>query len=86
MAGTDPTNAASYFVLMNPAQKGLSMSGRVLSWGAVSGRYYSVDASTNMALTIWQALTNDLPAPVNSWTDNVLNAGNARYRLRVRTD
>ncbi|MFH0879019.1 MAG: hypothetical protein V2A34_04855, partial [Lentisphaerota bacterium] len=83
-AGTDPTNKLSFFQCLEISRVSFPMIGKVLRWGAVSGRVYAIEASTNLAGPAWVELTNSLPAPVNSWTDTLSNAG-GQYRIRVGT-
>jgi hypothetical protein len=75
IAGTDPTNIASSFrIVENPRN--------VLNWNAASGRLYSVYCSTNL-LNGFQSLATDIAAPQSSYT-NVTTVPNANYQIRVR--
>ena len=82
-AGTDPTNGASFFQCLEIGRTNLPIIGKIIRWNAVTGRVYAIDASTNLPAAGWTELTNDLAAPVNSWTDAV-DAANREYRIRVR--
>ncbi|MDF7798363.1 choice-of-anchor Q domain-containing protein [Pontiellaceae bacterium B1224] len=83
IAGTNPTNAASFFAVTNAVP---SAEGFVVQWDAVEGRSYSVwwsDALTND----FQRLETDLPYPINSFTDTVHNTEDASfYQLEVELE
>ncbi|MBN2162287.1 MAG: PKD domain-containing protein [Pontiellaceae bacterium] len=80
IAGTDPTNSASFFTVTNAAPA----SGFVVQWSALEGRYYSVlwtDCLTNSCTT----LQDNLEYPQNSYTDTVHSAESAGfYQVEVR--
>jgi hypothetical protein len=75
IAGTDPTNTASSFRVVESPRN-------VLNWNAASGRIYSVYWSTNL-LSGFQSLATDIAAPQNSYT-NVTAVPSANYQIRVR--
>ena len=76
IAGTDPTNAASYFSVSNSVD-----SDFIVHWPAISNRYYDVFWSTNLT-TGFQPLETDLEYPRNSVTSSVLDA--EFYKVNVR--
>ncbi|HBA85545.1 MAG TPA: hypothetical protein DCZ95_15785 [Verrucomicrobia bacterium] len=82
VAGTDPTNAASFFQVSGFRSQ---VSGFVLRWNGVSGRLYSIDGNTNSLITgHWSLITNNLP-PNGVWTDATHGAdGMIHYRLGVQ--
>jgi len=81
-AGTDPTNGSSFFQCLEISKTNLPTLGKILRWNAVSGCVYGVEAATNL-LSGWQELTNNLAAPINSWTDTA-GSVNGQYRIRVQ--
>lgn len=83
VAGTDPTNSASFFAVAGAArQTGL---GFIIDWQPVSGRVYDVSWATNLAAGSFQPLATGMEAPQGSYTDAVHNAEyRGFYRLEVR--
>ena len=67
IAGTDPTNELSYLRLTQ-MDAGAGSSG--LSWNSVTGKFYSVWGSTNLAGAPFALVTNNVPAtePLNTLT------------------
>jgi hypothetical protein len=87
VAGTDPTNPASFFQFK--AASVAAPTGSVLRWASVPNRFYALTRSTNLSqgadgFRLLTAATN-LPAtpPENIYTDRVDGAGPFFYRLRV---
>lgn len=82
VAGTEPTNDASFFQCLEISGEDFPMIGKVLRWNAVSGRVYSVDGNTNLPEG-WFELATNLP-PAGVWTDTTHGAGGGvNYRLGV---
>ena len=83
IAGTDPTNRASYFRVSPQSDGG---KGSVLSWPSVTNRLYDIQFTTNLSNGFSEWLTN-LPAtpPLNSFLDTQhTSQANAFYRVRAR--
>jgi hypothetical protein len=86
IAGTQPTNAASFFRLLGD---GMSGSGPVLRWPSVSNRFYAVAKASNLldGIAGFKLLTNAsrLPATpaANTFTDDLCTAEGAYYRIGV---
>ena len=80
IAGTDPTDSASFFVVSNACPA----DGFIVEWNAVQGRYYKVlwaDGLTNN----YSVLRDTIEYPQNSYTDTVHNAESTGfYRVEVR--
>lgn len=85
IAGTALANAASYFRV---AAVGAATSGVIVSWSAVTGRLYDVEAATNLAAAFWvpvPGLSNLTGAGAVSFTDT--NGFPYRhYRLKVQRE
>ena len=79
IAGTDPTNPASRFAIVNT---GFSPSGFFLNWNSVSGRVYSVSRSTNLLNGFSAPVQTNLIFPRNSFTDDV-NAGDRSLFYKI---
>jgi len=83
IAGTDPTNSASYFKVEDQA-RGNSV---VLSWSGVSNRLYNVESTTDLYDTnSWVVLTGDIPAvmPTTSYTNaTVPDAEHMRINVKL---
>lgn len=85
VAGTDPTNDASFFQCLEMSRINLPMVGKILRWDAVTGRAYAIDGSTNLTAN-WFELATNLP-PNGVWTDQVHGADRGmNYRLGVRNE
>ncbi|MCF7848648.1 MAG: hypothetical protein K9M45_07360, partial [Kiritimatiellales bacterium] len=80
IAGTDPTNGASFFRVTSQAA---APGGFVINWDTAPGRVYTVrwtDSLTNS----FQSLESGIPYPQNSYTDTVHTAeANSFYELEV---
>jgi hypothetical protein len=61
----------------------MSGSAPVLRWNTVTGRVYSVLASTNVAQGFTTTASN-LPAAIQSFTNPINNLPGTFYRLEVR--
>jgi len=84
IAGTDPTNAFSYFMASNSIAGGTETNFFVVEWESVSNRLYDVLWETNLANT-FLALETDIEFPQDSYTDTVHSAENKGfYRVKVR--
>jgi hypothetical protein len=80
IAGTDPTDSASYF----RASTGVSPSGFVISWNAISNRTYGVWYASSPG-TVFTNVQSDILHPQNTYTDTVHSAGAAGfYRVDVQ--
>jgi hypothetical protein len=83
VAGLNPTNPASVFLIAN--FRSLT-SGSILQWSAVSGLVYSVYGTTNL-FNQFQPLETNILWPQNSWTDAVHGAEIKNfYRIKVQLD
>ncbi len=83
IAGTDPRDASSF-----PQVTAIERSaGMVISWNALTGRYYDVRFSTNLVTGPWNMLMGGIPAtgPVVTVTDTNIFPFRA-YRYRVYLD
>ena len=67
IAGTNPTNGASFFHISNAVH---TTNGYVLSWDSVTGRVYTVQWAENLTNNL-SMLTNGIAYPQNSYTDTV---------------
>jgi hypothetical protein len=85
LAGTNPTNALSCLVISaatnNPATSGKF----VLSWQSVTGKTYTVMATTNLMTVFTNLFPTSIQATpdVNVYTDSVENAGQRFYRIKL---
>jgi hypothetical protein len=84
IAGTDPTNNVSCFRILS-----ISGDGTIIRWTSADGRFYSIQATTNLPATVFSNVAGavDLPASpdVNVFTNPP--AGNGEpcfYRVQVR--
>jgi hypothetical protein len=79
IAGMDPTNAASQFLIGNEVEDGF-----VLFWEAASNRLYRVNWASSMTNT-FQALEDNIELPCSSYTDTIHNAeSKGFYKVDVR--
>ncbi len=86
-AGTDPTNAASFFAVAI-AEASLRLQGRVvvLRWHSISNRTYAVERSDAPDAATFAPLAAGVPAgpPENHFVDpSSTNQGRYFYRVRV---
>jgi hypothetical protein len=85
IAGTDPTNSASYFQVSQSGYDDVA-GGYVLQWPVVSNRYYTVSWRDDLVFGTSSNLLENAELPQNSYTDTVHSAGNQRfYSVDVRT-
>ena len=83
IAGTDPLDSNSLFELRNTIGEG-GETNIVLTWLSVSGRLYSVMASSNIVKSMVAVDTNILATPPqNSWTSPIYNSERAYFSLEV---
>ncbi len=81
IAGTDPTNAASFFSITNTA---VVAEGFMLEWEAVTGRVYSVSRRDSLTNS-FQTLETSIAYPQSSYTDtNLTVAAQSFYQLGVQ--
>jgi hypothetical protein len=71
IAGMDPTNAASRFMV--ESADALTDGSFVLTWEAVTGRVYSVHWNNSLTNS-FQSLETGITHPQNSYTDSIHNA------------
>jgi parallel beta-helix repeat protein/predicted outer membrane repeat protein len=85
IAGTNPTNAASFLQMLSATN---SLTGAKVTWQSVSGKTYYLLRSTNLAAApAFTALVSNLPgaASTTSYTDTTATNGNAFfYRVGVQ--
>jgi len=81
IAGTDPTNAASFFSITNTSA---IAEGFVMRWEAVTGRVYGVNWTATLT-NGFEALETDIAYPRSSYTDTLHAAETkAFYYLEVK--
>ena len=73
IAGTDPTNTASKFVLLSATAHGNQFA--QCEWTAIPGRMYRVEISTNLAT--WEPHTDWLGASASTMSCSNINLGAA---------
>lgn len=84
IAGTDPTNSASFFQITST---GKILEGYVIQWDSVSNRIYDVGWTHRLAESGYRSLAADLAYPQGSYTDTVHGAeGAGFYDVKVRLD
>jgi hypothetical protein len=87
VAGTDPNNSQSRFILFVPATGANppGSGGLIVQWLSASNRIYHLDRSTNLAVGFNQSVASNLPAmpPINTHTDTTATAKENYYRVRV---
>ena len=83
LAGTVPTNAGS--VLAVSQLTGDTLSGVVLYWQGVSGKTYRIQRTDALTAPAWSNTGPILPwaAPINVYTDQVVNSTSFFYRVRL---
>jgi len=83
IAGTIPTNGASYFTAANSVADVNGTNCFVVEWISIPDRLYSVQWTTNL-MAEFQVLETGLEHPQNSYTDTVHGAGNTGfYKINV---
>jgi hypothetical protein len=81
IAGTDPTNSASFFAITNASA---NPEGFVVQWEGVAGRVYAVNWA-NALSNNFQALATEIAYPQDSYTDTLHSAeASAFYELEVK--
>jgi uncharacterized protein YjbI with pentapeptide repeats len=81
IAGTDPTDATSYFCVTNCCSEA---DGFLVEWVSVSGRVYSVSYASSLT-NAFQTLESDIAYPQSSYTDtHVMTQG--FYRVEVELE
>jgi hypothetical protein len=86
IAGTNPTNAASFFSIINFTVTATTDPSFIVSWEPVYGRIYGVAWSDQLNHTFTN-ISGDLPYPTGSYTDTVERAGPQHfYRIGVRME
>jgi len=83
MAGTIPTNGASYFHLTHIRR---SFTNELVTWNSATGRVYTLERVTGITGDTWSAVAVDLTArpPENTYTDSVPSAiSTSFYRVWV---
>ncbi|HSR88278.1 MAG TPA: hypothetical protein VLL07_04940, partial [Pontiella sp.] len=84
IAGTDPTNGASFFMVANSLAMVNGTNCFVVEWISIPDRYYSVQWSTNL-VSGFQTIESHLEHPQNSYTDTTHAAESAGfYRIEVQ--
>jgi hypothetical protein len=81
IAGTDPTDATSYFCVTNCCSEA---DGFLVEWVSVSGRVYSVSYASSLT-DAFQTLESDIAYPKSSYTDtHIMTQG--FYRVEVELE
>ncbi|MFH0879495.1 MAG: CocE/NonD family hydrolase [Lentisphaerota bacterium] len=85
IAGTDPSNAASFFQCLENSGGDFPMIGKILSWPSATGRTYAVEYSTNVLQGFDAVLAPHLVAtpPLNVYTAAAGSAGVSAFRIQV---
>lgn len=83
IAGTDPTNSESIFVISSVGQTG-DADAVVIGWQSATDRVYSVEMATNI-LSGFNPLVSALPAtpPINVYTASIAGAEIVYFRITV---
>jgi hypothetical protein len=85
IAGTDPTNANSFFMVHGHGEMEGGTNRFVLEWIPLEGRLYDVQWSSNL-FSGFQLLEGGLPYPQGTYTDATHNAAEKFYKLDVRME
>jgi len=83
IAGTNPTNAASYFEFNNITASGVS---RGLEFDTVTGRLYQVLWTTNLIGQTWNNSSNGIVGSGSPITITDTNSGDRIFQVRTRLD
>ncbi|MFH0880309.1 MAG: right-handed parallel beta-helix repeat-containing protein [Lentisphaerota bacterium] len=85
MAGTNPTNASSFFQWLEVSRSLFSNDWKILKWPGASGRVYAISTTTNIMSVGFTAITSGLAATsaMNIWTDQTSRGSALYYQLRV---
>jgi len=83
IAGTDPTNHASFLAVTNLPSPDASTF--VIAWPSVSNRIYGVDRATNLLSPGFESISSNIPAspPMNVHTDILPGVDQSFYRVTV---
>jgi hypothetical protein len=86
-AGTSPTNPLSCLILYAPTNNSVVAGKFVVRWQSVAGKTYTVQAATNLVAVFTNLMPTNIMATsdVNVYTDNVPNAVQRFYRVKVET-
>ena len=87
LAGTDPNNSGSRFIVESAEYAGSATQEMVLSWSSASGRYYRIERATNLTTGFDLAVATNLPAvpSLNVYTDETA-AGEGPYYYRIKLE
>lgn len=86
IAGTDPTNGASFFAAENAMAEVDGTNCFIVEWVSIPDRYYSVLWSTNL-ISGFQLLESNISYPLNSYTDllhNIESAGFYKVDVKIK--
>ena len=84
IAGTDPTNPASFFTAMHSTAEVNGTNCFVVEWISIPDRLYSVQWSTNL-VSGFQTLETSIEHPQSSYTDTIHNVESPNfYKANVR--
>jgi len=86
IAGTDPTNALSVFRIASIASPAPSNTATVVFETTVTGRYYSLDYSTNLITGIWEPVYTNVPGYPGSMELIVPHSNDPAGFFRVNVD
>jgi hypothetical protein len=78
IAGTDPTNGSSFFMVTHSLENMNETNGFVVEWVSVPDRLYSVQWSTNL-LSGFETMQAGIEHPQNSYTDTVHSVKESGY-------
>ncbi|VGO12446.1 hypothetical protein PDESU_00999 [Pontiella desulfatans] len=83
IAGTDPSDGNSFFVLSSYSETIGGTNEFILEWHSLEDRYYDIWRSTNLfdGFETWET---NLEYPQNTYTDTTHSASNSFYMLDVR--
>jgi hypothetical protein len=83
IAGTDPTNHASFLAITNLPRP--DNSSFVIAWPSASNRIYGVDRATNLVSPGFESIASNIPAspPMNVHTDMLPGIDQIFYRITV---
>jgi hypothetical protein len=79
IAGTDPLNANSRFAIESILA---TPTGTTLTWTAVSGRNYTVEARDDLSSGVWVPIVTGLTN--GTYTDSIISPSRKFYRLKVQ--
>ena len=82
LAGTEPTNAASYLRVAG----GAALTNHVIiQWPGVAGKSYALSRTTNLVESFYNLIATNIPGvtPLNSYTDHVPPNAGSVYRIEL---